>query len=66
MFLESVGGRKFVFTIIGALILFGAYILKDKMGGEILVGGIVALAGVFVEGNVRSKKILNESGGKKK
>lgn len=61
--LESIGGRKFFFACFGALLLFGAYAI-GKLDGIAFAGGIVGLAGVFVEGNVRSKKILE--GGKKK
>ena len=63
MFLESVGGRKFFFACFGAVLLFGAYAI-GKLDGVAFTGGIVALAGVFVEGNIRDKKIT--SGGKKK
>ena len=64
MLFEKLGGRKNVFCLFGALLLFAGLVLTDKIDGLAFVGGLVALAGVLVEGNVRSKKILE--GGKKK
>jgi hypothetical protein len=65
MFFEKLGGRKNVYCLFGALLLFGGLAI-GKVDGVAFTGGLVALAGVLVEGNVRSKKILNGIGGKKK
>lgn len=61
---DDVGGRKFLLAIVGFIMLFAATMV-GKLDGVAFTGGMVALLGVFVEGNVRSKKIYQD-GGKKK
>lgn len=61
--MELSGNRKLILSTLCVLALVAGCII-GKVDGVVFVSGIVALAGVFVEGNIRSKKILN--GGKKK
>ena len=61
---EKLGGRKNVFCYFGALLLFGGLALK-MIDGVAFTGGLVALAGLLVEGNVRTHKIYKEEVKKK-
>jgi hypothetical protein len=61
--MESLGGRKFVLTLFGAVLIFIAFAFF-KLDGLAFTGGLVALGGLYVEGNVRTAKIFE--GGKKK
>lgn len=49
--IESLGGRKFLLTVL-AMIICTVFVVLDKMTAEMFVTAVLINSGIFVAGNV--------------
>lgn len=56
--IDSLGGRKFVLTVI-AMIICTVFVVLDKMSAEMFVTAILVNSGIFTAGNVTESVRLN-------
>lgn len=49
--IESIGGRKFVLTVL-AMIICTVFVVLDKMSAEMFVTAVLINSGIFTVGNV--------------
>lgn len=56
--INSLGGRKFVLTVI-AMIICTVFVVLDKMSAEMFVTAILVNSGIFTAGNVTESIRLN-------
>lgn len=56
--IDSLGGRKFVLTVL-AMIICTVFVVLDKMSAEMFVTAILVNSGIFTAGNVTESVRLN-------
>lgn len=56
--IESIGGRKFVLTVL-AMIICTVFVVLDKMSAEVFVTAVLINSGIFTAGNVTESIKLN-------
>ena len=56
--IDSLGGRKFVLTVL-AMIICTVFVVLDKMSAEMFVTAILVNSGIFTAGNVTESIRLN-------
>lgn len=56
--IDSLGGRKFVLTVL-AMVICTVFVVLDKMSAEMFVTAVLINSGIFTAGNVTESLRLN-------